>query len=73
MIGRVEINVLEYPRGQKCFHPGDESVLDEGFLPKNATFWLHSCWKMTQHDIIIAIELRHFFACLLRLFCSEPI
>ena len=56
MIDRVEINILEYPRGQICFHPGDESVLDEGFLPKNATFWLHSCWKMTHYDIIIAIE-----------------
>ena len=31
IIGRVEINDLEYPRGQKCFHPGDETVFGEGF------------------------------------------
>ena len=31
MIGRVEINILEYPRGQKCFQPGDETVFGEGF------------------------------------------
>ena len=31
IIGRVEINDLEYPRGQKCFQPGDETVFGEGF------------------------------------------
>ena len=45
---------MEYPRGQKCFHPGDESVLDEGFLPKNATFWLHS--YMTIPIVIFCVE-----------------
>ena len=56
IIDRVEINVLEYPRGQKYFHPGDETVFREGLLPKNAALWLHSCWIMTQYVIIIAIE-----------------
>ena len=56
IIGRVEINDLEYPRGQKHFHPGDETVFGEGFLPWNATLLLHSCWIMNQYDISIAIE-----------------
>ena len=47
---------MGYPRGQKSFHPGDETVFGEGFLPINATLWLHSCRIMTQYDIIIAIE-----------------
>ena len=52
----MEINVLNYPRGQKYFHPGDETVFRESFISKNATLWLHSCRIMTQYDIIIAIE-----------------
>ena len=44
------------PQGQKWFHPMSERVIGEGFLPKNATWWLHSCWIRTQDDIIIAIE-----------------
>ena len=44
------------PQGQKWFHPMSERVIGEGFLPKNATWWLHSCWIRTQDDIIIVTE-----------------
>ena len=72
MIGRVEINDLEYPRGQKYFHPGDETVFGEVILPKNATLWLHSHRKTAKYDIIIAIEPLELFAGLKLMIWSTP-